>query len=139
MPGLIVAKKNGFTLLEVIVVLLLLGVLAVIAIPKYTGLMDDARKMAAKVAISEVKVRLSQAQARYLMRNGGTAPNGTQLYVYATTTGNDTYDSAANLVNVGTDFNVTVDGSNIPITISVDKVQNQEIPSIVGYFNAAGD
>jgi prepilin-type N-terminal cleavage/methylation domain-containing protein len=133
------AKRNGFTLLEVIAVLLILGVLAVIAIPKYIGLIDHARKLAARVAIAEVKIRLSQAQARYMMRNGGIGPTGPQLYVYATTAGNGTYDTPANLIDVGRDFNVDVAGSNIPIKITVDKVQNQTIPIVVGYFNAAGD
>jgi prepilin-type N-terminal cleavage/methylation domain-containing protein len=133
------ANENGFTLLEVIVVLLILSVLVIIAIPKYMDLIDDARKMSAQIAISEIKIRLSQAQAKYMMRNGGKAPNGPQLYIYATTAGKGTYESPANLIAVGPDFNISIVGTNAPITITVDKVQNQTIPSVVGHFIAAGD
>jgi len=134
-----VVKRNGFTLLEVIAVLLIIGVLAAIAIPRYLELIDSARQMAAEVAIAEIKIRLSQSQAKYMMRNGGIAPNGMQLYIYSTTPGNGTFDSPENLAYVGADFNSYVDGSGAPIKIMVDKVQNETVPVIVGYFNAAGD
>lgn len=36
-------KKNGFTLIELVVVIVLLGFLAVVALPKYLNLQSDAR------------------------------------------------------------------------------------------------
>lgn len=127
-------NERGFTLIEVIAVLVILGVLAAVAIPRYLNVIEQARIMAAQGAIAEVKGRLSSAQAKYIMANNGRAPNSTTLYTYAV----NTSQYGTNLAVVGSDFNVVVE-SNTPITITVDKVQNQPITSTVGTFAGAGD
>jgi prepilin-type N-terminal cleavage/methylation domain-containing protein len=130
-------NEKGFTLIEIIAVLVILGILAAVAIPKYLDVSGQARIKAAQGAIAEVKGRLSSAQAKYMMANSGNAPNGATLFTYAS--GANGYVNATNLAAVGADFNVVV-ATGAPITVTVDKVQNQSItPSAVGYFNAAGD
>ncbi|OPY85533.1 MAG: hypothetical protein A4E71_02031 [Smithella sp. PtaU1.Bin162] len=129
-------NSKGFTLIEAIAVLIIIGLLAVMAIPKYIDLIDDARKMAAQLAVSEIKSRLSQAQAKYMMTNGGRAPNGGTLYTYAI----NSAQYGPDLANVGDDFHIFVNiGANSQIQITVDKVQKEKIPDIVSYFKAAGD
>jgi MSHA pilin protein MshA len=130
-----IKNQKGFTLIEIIAVLVILGILAAVAVPKYIDLSGQARIMAAQGAIAEIKGRLSQAQAKYMMANGGAAPTGTDLYNYATSA--NAFANSTNLVAVGSDFTVTAT-SGSPITISVTQVQSQNV-SVNGSFNAAGD
>ncbi len=131
-------NEKGFTLIEIIAVLVVLGILAAVAIPKYLDISAQARILAAQGAIAEVKGRLSSAQAKYMMANSGTAPNSTTLYTYAT--GANAYINANNLANVGTDYNVTTAGASAPITITVSAVGGTNLTTnVVGNFNGAGD
>jgi len=127
-------SQKGFTLIEIIAVLVILGILAAVAVPKYLDLTGEARRMAAQGAIAEIKGRLSQAQAKYML-SYGVAPTGAQLYTYATT-GTGAYNSVTNLNNVGSDFTLTT-ASGSPITISVTKVQTETV-DVSGNYDAAG-
>jgi len=129
-----IKNQKGFTLIEIIAVLVILGILAAVAVPKYLDLTSEARRMAAQGAVAEIKGRLSQAQAKYMLANG-VAPTGAQLYTYATT-GTGAYNTVENLNNVGSDFTLTT-GSGSPITISVTAVQGQSV-SVSATFEAAG-
>jgi MSHA pilin protein MshA len=130
-------NQKGFTLIEIIAVLVILGILAAVAVPRYLSLAEEARILAAQGAIAEVKGRLSSAQGKYMMANSGTAPTSPQLFTYAT--GADGYGSVANLVDVGADFTVTAT-TGTPIALSVTQVQGQTLTTAVaGTFAAAGD
>jgi len=129
-------NEKGFTLIEIIAVLVILGILAAIAIPKYLSMADEARIKAAQGAIAEIKGRLSSAQGKYMMNSGGVAPNSPQLYNYAT----DANQYGTNLANLGDDFNATVTSGSPLISINVNTVQEVPIPGgVLGNFRAAGE
>ncbi len=47
-------RINGFTLIEIMVVLVIIGVMAALIVPRVLGKADDARKIAAKSDISAI-------------------------------------------------------------------------------------
>jgi prepilin-type N-terminal cleavage/methylation domain-containing protein len=72
------ASQRGFTLIELISILVILGVLASIAIPKYYDITLEAQNRAALQAVTEGKARLSMQYAR-LFLDTGTPPGAATL------------------------------------------------------------
>ena len=60
-------NEKGFTLIEIIAVLVILGILSAVAVPKYMDLQNEARIKAGQAAIAEVKSRLSTGYGIYLL------------------------------------------------------------------------
>jgi prepilin-type N-terminal cleavage/methylation domain-containing protein len=64
-------KKNGFTLIEVIAVLVLLGILAAIAVPKYLDMATNAKDRALDAGIAELNGREALAWGQQMLATGG--------------------------------------------------------------------
>jgi type IV pilus assembly protein PilA len=63
-------QRKGFTLVELAIVIAILGILAVVAIPKYQGMVDEARSAAAKAQLGTVR----SAIAIFYAKNKGVFP-----------------------------------------------------------------
>jgi prepilin-type N-terminal cleavage/methylation domain-containing protein len=63
-------QRKGFTLVELAIVIAILGILAVVAIPKYQGMEEEARSAAAKSQLGTVR----SAIGIYYAKNRGTFP-----------------------------------------------------------------
>lgn len=67
-------KQMGFTLIEIVMVLVLLGILSAVAVPKYFDLRDQAELQAAQATVAEFQARLNARFASGLLE-GQTCNN----------------------------------------------------------------
>lgn len=72
----ILKNKKGFTLIELIVVIAIIAILAAIAIPTFSGVMNDAKK-ANVISIAKNANTLAQVEILNNQIDGGTAISGT--------------------------------------------------------------
>ena len=75
-------NQKGFTLIEIIAVLVILGILAAVAVPKYIDMQAEAKKAAAKGQVAEIKSTLNMAYAKVFMSNQRT-PTGAEVVASA--------------------------------------------------------
>ena len=61
-------NKRGFTLIEIVMVLVLLGILAAVAVPKFYDLRDKAEEQTAKAVAAEFQARLNGMFASQLLQ-----------------------------------------------------------------------
>ena len=63
-------NKNGFTLIELIMVTIILGILAAVAIPRYAGTLEIATERAEKAFVDQIWAGCEEVSSNRLIENG---------------------------------------------------------------------
>lgn len=102
-------RQLGFTLIEIIAVLVILGILAAVAIPRYQSLIDEGGKSVAKGVVSATQSALTLKYSQALLTN----PNAFGTFDCSVITAADISTTDVSLVSVS-------DGAVCTITVRHD-------------------
>ena len=72
-------NEKGFTLIEIIAVLVILGILTAVAVPRYVDMQNQAKANAAQGQIAQVKGSLQTGWGKALLILGGSTPTLAQI------------------------------------------------------------
>jgi len=111
-------NQKGFTLVELVVVIVILGILSAVAVPKFIDMQEDAKKSAVEGARGAVKSAVALAHARWMA--DGADPTDLDVDMEGTSITVDQYgypteDSIMDAAGIADDFDIT-DSSPFYIT-----------------------
>ena len=124
-------KDKGFTLIEVIAVIMILSILVVVAVPRYIALVEEAKISAAQAQVAEMKSTLNLAYARLFVRTGFAPTTGLAVLEEA-----DFENAVAENVGASPDiWNVTLTAAGTAVTVGVNDRNGDADYTATGTWN----
>ena len=74
-------KQKGFTLIELVVVIVILGILAVTAAPKFINLQDDARTATLQAVKASMQTASTLVYSKSLIKGNESSAGGASIFV----------------------------------------------------------
>ena len=116
-------NQKGFTLSEIISVLVILGILAAVAVPKYVDLQQEAKSKAVQAALAAGASNATMLFSKGILTNNGVIPTMSSLAAdlgtgTAYTTVGDFTVSYAAVADTGIAVTVTAPTNMLPDNVS---------------------